>query len=56
MNSTLEQSTSTSLQTYQRALRVMPGGVSRNAVLRKPYPIYAASGQGCLVTDIEGVT
>ena len=55
MNSTLEQSTSTSLQIYQRALRVMPGGVSRNAVLRKPYPIYATSGQGCLVTDIEGV-
>ena len=56
MNSPLEQSISTSLQTYQRALRVMPGGVSRNAVLRKPHPIYAASAKGCQITDIEGVT
>lgn len=34
----------------------MPGGCSRNTVLRKPHPFYAAIGQGCYVTDIEGVT
>ena len=42
-------------QLYERALRVLPGGVSRNTVLRRPHPFYAASGQGCHVTDIEGV-
>jgi glutamate-1-semialdehyde 2,1-aminomutase len=41
---------------YQRALKVLPGGCSRNAVLRKPHPIYAARGEGCRVIDIEGVT
>ncbi len=40
---------------YQRALKVLPGGVSRNTVLRTPHPVYAASGTGCRVTDIEGV-
>lgn len=40
---------------YDRALCVLPGGVSRNTVLRKPHPFYAAKGEGCYVTDIEGV-
>ena len=40
---------------YRRALRVMPGGVSRNTVLRKPYPLYAAHALGCRITDVEGV-
>ena len=40
---------------YRRALKVMPGGVSRNTVLRKPYPLYAARASGCRITDIEGV-
>ena len=44
-----------SQELYNRALRVMPGGVSRNTVLRKPHPLYAAKGEGCYVTDIEGV-
>jgi glutamate-1-semialdehyde 2,1-aminomutase len=39
---------------YQRALRVVAGGVSRNTVLRRPHPLYAVSGSGCYVTDIEG--
>lgn len=39
---------------YQRALRVLPGGVSRNAVSRKPHPCYVAHAEGCYVTDIEG--
>jgi glutamate-1-semialdehyde 2,1-aminomutase len=46
---------STSAALYERALRVMPGGCSRNAVLRKPHPLYAAHGEGCYITDIEGV-
>ncbi len=40
---------------YERAKKVMPGGCSRNTVLRKPHPLYAAKGEGCYVTDIDGV-
>jgi len=39
---------------YQRALKVMPGGCSRNTILRKPHPLYVEYGEGCYVTDIEG--
>jgi glutamate-1-semialdehyde 2,1-aminomutase len=41
---------------YKRALDVLPGGVSRNTVLRTPHPPYADFGQGCRLTDIDGVT
>jgi len=41
---------------YKRALEVLPGGVSRNTVLRDPYPPYADFGEGCRLTDIEGVS
>lgn len=44
-----------SQQLYERALKVLPGGVSRNAVLRKPHPSYLDHAQGCYVTDVEGV-
>ena len=40
---------------YRRALRVLPGGVSRNTVLRKPHPIYAAHASGSRITDVEGI-
>ena len=40
---------------YERAKKVLPGGVSRNTVLRSPHPYYAAHAEGCRVTDIEGV-
>ena len=46
--------TAKSTALYQRALEVMPGGCSRNTVLRKPHPLYAVKGEGCYVTDIEG--
>jgi glutamate-1-semialdehyde 2,1-aminomutase len=49
----VEQSKSASL--YRRAQEIMPGGCSRNTVLRKPHPLYAERGEGCYVTDIEGV-
>jgi glutamate-1-semialdehyde 2,1-aminomutase len=47
-------SKSRSAALYERALRTLPGGVSRNTVLRKPHPLYAAHASGCRVTDIEG--
>ncbi|MFL6163790.1 MAG: aspartate aminotransferase family protein [Jatrophihabitantaceae bacterium] len=44
-----------SAATYARALRVMPGGNTRTAVFTSPYPLYAQSGRGARVTDIDGV-
>ncbi len=41
---------------YERAKQVLPGGVSRNTVLRSPHPLYVDRASGCRVTDIEGVT
>lgn len=39
---------------YRRAQRSLPGGVSRNAVLRKPHPLYVDRGAGCTIVDITG--
>ena len=41
---------------YERAQKVMPGGCSRNTILRKPHPLYVENGASCYVTDVEGVT
>ena len=46
--------TTRSQELYDRALRVLPGGVSRNTVLRRPHPFYAVEGAGCWVYDIDG--
>ncbi|MEQ9617132.1 MAG: aspartate aminotransferase family protein [Phycisphaerales bacterium] len=48
--------TSRSAALYERALKVLPGGCSRNTVLRDPHPLYAERGEGCRLTDIDGVT
>ena len=55
MKDSAQTGQSKSAALYQRACKVLPGGVSRNTVLRQPHPIYAARGEGCYVTDIEGV-
>jgi len=47
---------SRSAELFERAKRVLPGGVSRNTVLRSPHPAYAARGEGCRITDLDGVT
>jgi glutamate-1-semialdehyde 2,1-aminomutase len=39
---------------FARAQAVLPGGNSRTTVYMAPYPPYAASGEGCWVTDVEG--
>ena len=49
------QTLSKSASLYERALDILPGGVSRNTVLRAPHPPYADHGAGCRVTDVEGV-
>jgi glutamate-1-semialdehyde 2,1-aminomutase len=43
-----------SRQLYERASRVMPGGNTRHSVALAPYPVYARSGSGCRITDVEG--
>jgi glutamate-1-semialdehyde 2,1-aminomutase len=39
---------------FRKALKFLPGGVSRDTVLRSPHPYYASEGHGYVVTDIEG--
>ena len=41
---------------YKEALQVLPGGISRNTIFRRPNPDYVDFGNGCRVTDLVGVT
>ena len=43
-----------SAKLWQRAQEVLPGGNSRTTVYMAPRPIYAASGEGCWITDVDG--
>src|SRR4030081_1468111 len=47
-------SKSRSQKLYDRALASLPGGNTRTTVFMKPYPIYAARGEGCRVWDVDG--
>jgi glutamate-1-semialdehyde 2,1-aminomutase len=40
---------------FRRAQEVLPGGVSRNTLLREPHPLYAVRGEGCRIIDVDGV-
>ncbi|HEY0909736.1 MAG TPA: aspartate aminotransferase family protein [Bradyrhizobium sp.] len=46
--------TSRSQKLYDRALSSLPGGNTRTTVYMRPYPIYAARGEGCRVWDVDG--
>ena len=48
-------SASRSARLFERAKKVLPGGSTRQTVTFDPYPIYAVSGHGCMVTDADGV-
>ncbi|WP_158971308.1 aspartate aminotransferase family protein [Chachezhania sediminis] len=39
---------------YERAKKVMPAGNTRHTVYRQPYQVYAAKGDGCRITDVDG--
>ncbi len=39
---------------HEEASRLIPGGTSRLHYHFAPYPIYARSGSGCRLTDVEG--
>jgi glutamate-1-semialdehyde 2,1-aminomutase len=45
-----------SARAFGRAKRVFPGGTTRMTLPKKPYPIYMARGEGCRLTDIDGVS
>lgn len=51
---TPDTAVSRSAELYERALKVLPGGVSRNTVLRSPHPAYLDHAQGCRITDLDG--
>ena len=52
---TTRTDTGRSAELYDRALRVLPGGVSRNTLLRDPHPLYAEYGKGCRIRDVDGI-
>jgi glutamate-1-semialdehyde 2,1-aminomutase len=52
----LTQSKVAEEQLYAEAVKVLPGGVSRNVLYRKPHPYYVSHAAGCYVTDIHGDT
>ena len=45
----------TSKEIYKQACNVLPGGVSRNTIFRKPHPYYVSKASGCHVNDIDGI-
>jgi glutamate-1-semialdehyde 2,1-aminomutase len=48
-------SNSKSAALYERAKDILPMGGSRSLLYMTPYPIYAKSGKGCRITDVDGV-
>lgn len=50
-----EASTPGSRSLWQRAVGSLPGGNSRTTIFHDPYPLYATRGNGCRVTDADGV-
>ena len=49
-----ELDTPRSMELYERALAVMPGGSSRLTVFMQPHPFYAVRGEGSRVWDADG--
>ena len=47
--------TSRSADLFRQALEFLPGGVSRNTLLRSPHPYYIARAGGCKTVDVDGV-
>lgn len=39
---------------FDAASRHLPGGSTRMTLFHKPYPVYAASGDGCMLRDVDG--
>lgn len=43
-----------SRELFAAASRHLPGGSTRMTLFHKPYPVYAASGKGCMLHDADG--
>ena len=41
---------------YDRAIKVLTGGISRNTIFRDPHPFYVKSAYGSYIKDIDGNT
>jgi glutamate-1-semialdehyde 2,1-aminomutase len=52
--STRKSEATRSRQLFDRARSVMPGGNTRTTVFMSPHPLYAHSGSGCRVKDVDG--
>jgi glutamate-1-semialdehyde 2,1-aminomutase len=48
------QSYQQSRRLHERARAYMPGGNTRSTLYMKPFPVYAARGQGCRIWDVDG--
>lgn len=44
-----------SAKLFEEAKNYLPGGVSRNTLLREPHPFYVKSASGCRITDVDGI-
>ena len=40
---------------FERAQKVLPGGVSRNTLIRGKHPLYVKNAKGCKIFDVDGV-
>ena len=49
----LEQ-TPRSRDLFESARAHLPGGSTRMTLFHRPYPIYAAAGEGCMLRDVDG--
>ena len=47
--------TDRSAELFREAQKYLPGGVSRNTLLRKPNPFYNDHASGCRTVDVDGV-
>lgn len=48
--------TLTSAERFEAAKKVLPGGYTRDAIMRNPYPIFIDHGEASTVTDVDGRT
>jgi len=48
--------TAKSAELFERASHVFPGGYTRDAIMRGPYPTFIAEGRGATLTDVDGRT
>jgi glutamate-1-semialdehyde 2,1-aminomutase len=50
-----ERLTEKSRALWERSLESLPGGNTRTTIFHDPYPVYVVRGEGCRVTDADGV-